>query len=89
MNGNKPAATGTLGTAGVPAGAPAASPPPVIIDLGEKSRKNVKRLKRGEGRLLAQVQQAIQELQAAGRVAANAQPVIVVVEREPKGIFGW
>lgn len=67
----------------------ASSNPPVIIDLGEKSRKNVKRLKRGEGRLLAQVQEAIRELQAAGRVASNAQPVIVVVEREKDGLFGW
>jgi hypothetical protein len=56
---------------------------PVVIDLGKKSRKGVKALRRGEGPLLKEVIDAIEELKAAGTVSASAQPVIVVVRQKP------
>jgi hypothetical protein len=56
---------------------------PIVIDLGKKSRKRVKALRRGEGPLLKEVIDAIEELKAAGTVSASAQPVIVVVRQKP------
>lgn len=56
---------------------------PIVIDLGKKSRKRVKQLRRGEGPLLKEVADAIEELKAAGTVSASAQPVIVVVRQKP------
>jgi hypothetical protein len=52
---------------------------PVIVDLGKKRRKLVKKLRRGSGRLMDDVQNTLEELRSAGSVSANAQPVIVIV----------
>ncbi|MDC0707428.1 hypothetical protein POL68_03000 [Stigmatella sp. ncwal1] len=57
---------------------------PLFIDLGKKKAKAVKRLRKGKGRLLEDVRETLQDLQTAGRVAANAQPVIVIVRVKPK-----
>lgn len=54
----------------------------VIIDLGQKSRKKIKRLRRGEGVLFDSVADTIAELQAEGKLGVGAQPVIVVVEKK-------
>ncbi|RJS20860.1 hypothetical protein DRW03_19495 [Corallococcus sp. H22C18031201] len=57
---------------------------PMFIDLGKQKAKAVKKLRKGKGRLLDDVRETLQDLQAAGRVAANAQPVIVLVRVKPK-----
>ncbi|MCB9794623.1 MAG: hypothetical protein H6741_18065 [Alphaproteobacteria bacterium] len=58
------------------------SPESIILDLGRQSAKKVKKLRRGEGGLYDDVQEAVQELKSAGTIAADAQTVIVVVERK-------
>jgi soluble P-type ATPase len=57
---------------------------PIIVDLGKKRRKLVKRLRGGTGKLMDQVNETLQELKNAGTIGATAQPVIVVV-RERRG----
>lgn len=57
---------------------------PVIIDLGKRKRKQVKKLRRGEGKLLDDVNGAVAELRTAGTLNSDAQPVIIVV-REKRG----
>ena len=52
---------------------------PVIIDLGKKRRKLVKKLRKGSGKLMDEVQGTLQELRNAGTISASAQPVVVVV----------
>lgn len=74
---------GTPETQKVTAQEPAANTP-VVIDLGKKSRKRVRALRRGEGPLLEEVGAAIEELKAAGTVSASAQPLIVVVRQKPR-----
>lgn len=73
-----------------PAAAPETASAPVIVDLGKQRRKAVKRLRRGEGPLLEDVMACIQELQASGRVAAGAQPVVVIVRPKARrnGLLG-
>lgn len=66
-----------------------AKPGPVIIDLGEQSQKRVKQLRKGQGKLLEQVNEAIRQLTAAGKLSGSAQPVVVVVREESSlGLFG-
>jgi hypothetical protein len=63
---------------------------PVVVDLGRKSRKQVKRLRRGGGGLLDSVLDAVSDLRRSGEISATAQPVIVVVRekrKRPKSIF--
>lgn len=55
---------------------------PIILDFGKQRRKDVKRLRRGEGKLLDEVRAALDELRTAGAVTSNAQPVIIVVQQK-------
>jgi len=52
---------------------------PMLIDLGKKNAKDVKKLRKGKGKLVEQVQGTIAELKSAGTISMSAQPVIVVV----------
>ena len=56
------------------------SEPPIILDLGKKRRKQIKRLKKGSGKLMTEVQDCMQELKQAGRIDEQARPVIVLVK---------
>lgn len=62
---------------------------PILIDLGKKKADDVRKLRKGKGKLLRQVEDAIQQLQSAGTISSTAQPVIVVVtERlQSKGLL--
>jgi hypothetical protein len=71
---------------------PAQSKSPIIVDLGKKKRKAVKRLRRGSGKLLDEVNVTLQELRNAGTIGANAQPVIFVVSERRRSAarqLGW
>lgn len=72
-----------------PASKPEASakPAPVLVDLGKKSSKLVKRLRKGKGKLMDSVAATVQELQAAGQIGANAQPVIIVVTEKSESLI--
>lgn len=61
---------------------------PIILDFGKHRRKDVKRLRQGEGRLLDEVYAALEELRASGAVAAAAQPVIIVVQQKKRRMNG-
>ena len=67
---------------------PAAAEDAIIIDLGKKKRKDVKRLRKGTGKLLDQVKCCVEELRDAGAIEGPAQPVIVVV-REKSARTRW
>jgi hypothetical protein len=74
-----------------PATTPVNSAPPVVLDLGKQRRKRVKQLRRGEGRLMDEVNASIEELRTAGAIAADAQAVVIVVRekrRRTRGLSG-
>ncbi len=56
----------------------------IVIDLGKKKRKAVKRLRKGEGKLMDEVKYCIEELRNAGAIEGPARPVIVVVREKAK-----
>lgn len=65
---------------------------PVVVDLGKHKRKAVKKLVKGEGPLVSEVESVIQDLKASGAVGENAQPVVIVVRqkaRKSKNGMGW
>lgn len=65
---------------------------PVVVDLGKKSKKQIKNLKRGKGKLVADVAAVIEELKAqAGADAAGKEfvPVVIVYRRKEKRGSGW
>jgi hypothetical protein len=60
---------------------------PVILDLGKTKAKNIKRLKRGQGKLLTDVQDAMREVTASlGELANDKQliPVVLVYRKKVK-----
>jgi hypothetical protein len=59
----------------------------VVVDLGEaQSNVEVKRLRRGKGKLFQHVERIVSDLVEAGTVKASAQPVVIVV-REVPGVW--
>ena len=67
-----------------------ASLAPVVLDLGKRRRKQVKQLRRGEGKLLDDINGAVEELRTAGTLSAVSQPVIIIVRekrRKAKSMF--
>lgn len=57
---------------------------PVIVDLGKQKKKHVKRLRRGQGRLMDDVQDVMATLREEGAVGENAQPVFIIVREKPE-----
>jgi hypothetical protein len=60
-----------------------AAPEPVIIELGERSAKQIKKLRRGRGGIRRTVDGVLGNLRETGQVAKDAQVVIVVVKARP------
>lgn len=61
---------------------------PILIDFGKQKRSRVKKLRRGEGRLMNDVGQALAELRDGGEIGKDVQPVIIIVERKARK-NGW
>ena len=61
---------------------PVAEQAPVVLDLGKHRRKRVKQLRRGEGKLMTDILDALQELKLAGTLNSTAQPVVIVVQQK-------
>jgi hypothetical protein len=70
-------------------GADAPANEPIVIDLGKRRRKQVKRLREGRGKLMDDVGGVIEELRAAGAIGASAQPVVIIVRERRKNPLAW
>lgn len=58
---------------------------PIVIDMGKKSRKAVRKLRKGkDGRLMRRVEDAVEHLKENGAVADGTQVIVVVVKQKPK-----
>ena len=55
-----------------------------VVDLGEHSKKALKKLRRGEGRLMDKVEDAILSLREEGILGASSQAVVVIVREETR-----
>jgi hypothetical protein len=79
--------TTTTGTAA--SSAPTATEKPiVVVDLGKRSKKKVKQLRKGTGRLMDRVVDTVDQLTADGEVEADHQIVVVVVRQEDDDLKG-
>ena len=61
----------------------------LVIDIGKRKRKQVKRLRKGEGPLADEVEQTVEQLKSEGVLDSNAQTVVVVVQQKPKNNWAW
>ena len=60
----------------------------LLVDLGKKSRKKIKRLRKGSGALVDEVQHCVDDLRAEGKMPDSGQPLVIVV-REKRPRFLW
>lgn len=63
------------------------NPPPIIIDLGKRKKKEIKRMKQGEGDIREDVEEAL--VYAAEALGDKAKgkvlvPVVLIVEKKAK-----
>jgi len=60
---------------------------PIVVDLGKKTKKSIRRMKEGSGKMLAEVELVLEEVRAqlppADRQKALV-PVVMFVERKHK-----
>lgn len=57
----------------------------IVVDLGRKSRKDVRELRKGRGPLMEDVEDCLDELRESGDIAESAHPVVIIVERRASG----
>ena len=62
----------------------AEGPRPVVVELGRKKKKQIKKLRRGTGPLMDDLQELVEKLRASGSLAAGATPVFMIVKQKPK-----
>jgi Family of unknown function (DUF6200) len=63
-------------------------PTPVIIDLGSRKKKAIKRLKNGRGKLMTEVGLAIEQVRAGwadGDQDKNNTPIVIIYKKKKKG----
>ena len=53
----------------------------IVVDLGKQKKKSVKRLREGEGALMEEVRNCLEELKSAGKLSGS-QPVVFIVEQK-------
>jgi hypothetical protein len=62
---------------------------PIIIDMGKKKRKDIRKLRKGKGgKLMDRVAEALDHLKESGQLSATAQPVIIVVKERTRSRGG-
>ena len=68
---------------------PADEKPIVVVDLGRRKKKQIKRLRNGHGRLMDRVADTVDQLKADEAIESDAQIVVVVVRQDDKrkGLF--
>jgi len=82
---NAPAAAVSAPAAATPAtAARSAAPPVIILDMKRMSRKKLRRLRKGRGSAMAEMNEAIDEFRHNGTIAADAQLVIAIVKQKDK-----
>ncbi|MBZ0292570.1 MAG: hypothetical protein K8L99_08370 [Anaerolineae bacterium] len=56
----------------------------VVLDLGSKSSKTIKRLRQGRGKLMDQVRETIDQLREENELSESSDVVVVVVKQRRK-----
>ena len=61
----------------------------LLLDLGTKSKKNVRKLRKGRGKLMSRINGTIEDLKTEGEIGENSQVVVVVVKQRDRKRGWW
>lgn len=53
-----------------------------VVDIGKHTRKQIRKLRRGDGKLMTKAEQIVQDLKDQGVLAQNANTVVLVVQQK-------
>ena len=85
----KPTATASASGRSGDHGEAASAQGAIVVDLGKKRRKQIRRARQGRGKLMDQMQTVLEDLRANGTIAAGAQPVLMVVRQRRRRNSRW
>lgn len=57
---------------------------PILVDLGKKKRKKVKKMRKGRGPLMGVIEDTVTELRSQNQIDENAKPIVIVVREKKK-----
>lgn len=58
---------------------------PIIVDMGKKDRKQIRKLTKGKpGRLMRRLEETLDHLRENGALADGVQPVVIVIRQKPR-----
>ena len=60
----------------------------LIVDMGKRKKKDIKRLRRGRGKLMDRISNTMGQLKEEGEIPEGS-PVVVVLVREKRKKSGW
>lgn len=60
----------------------------LIVDMGKRKKKDIKRLRRGRGKLMDRISNTMVQLKEEGELPEGS-PVVVVLVREKRKKSGW
>ncbi len=60
----------------------------LLLDLGSKRRKQVKKLRKGNGPLMRRVEDTIEQLREDKELSGSGDVIVVIVKQKPKS-KGW
>jgi hypothetical protein len=70
----------------------ASAPSTIVIDVDkEYSKKQIKKLRRGEGKLMAKIEELLQDMVERSVIAGTTQPVVIIVREkrdDARSLFG-
>lgn len=61
----------------------------VVADLGKRKRRDVKDLRKGNGKLMDRINELVEELRSEGAIDPNSRPLVVIVEKKSRNPFRW
>jgi hypothetical protein len=80
----KPTATPSTSAAST-TGQTNAEKAPIIVDIGKGSRKDVRKLKKGQsGKLMRRLGETVEHLRESEAVAEDAQIIVLIVRQRPR-----
>ena len=59
----------------------------VVLDIGKHDSDSIKKLRKGKGKLLRKVTNAVDQLREAGSINPDAQIVIIIAQEKNTGIL--
>jgi hypothetical protein len=61
----------------------------LVVSLGKKKRKQVRRRKKGRGKLNDRVLALVADLKEGGELSADADTVIIIIEKKKRRAWRW